>query len=163
MRQGHSGLREQVTLLRGSLRALARGTPSDRQYQDFTSLVAALLETCPATDMARIRAQTLRVRAKALMAYRRHSFVDAAMGENAVATTLKSSEAVLDALLREMNKAASGAKGRQSSDALHAIDAALLVLSSRSKTPDAARHRGSDALSEIDAALMALSSKSKRH
>jgi hypothetical protein len=97
------------------------------------------------------------------MAYRRHSFVDAAMGENAVATTLKSSEAVLDALLRELNKAASGAKGRQSSDALHAIDAALLVLSSRSKTPDAARHRGSDALSEIDAALMALSSKSKRH
>jgi hypothetical protein len=42
MPNGNEGLREKVYLLRGSLRALAHGTPSDRQYQDFASLIGTL-------------------------------------------------------------------------------------------------------------------------
>jgi hypothetical protein len=52
------------------------------------------------------------VRAKALTAYRRHRFVDEAMGEEAVARTLKSGEAVLDMLFRELTKAAAASSAR---------------------------------------------------
>ncbi len=163
MPNGNEGLREKVYLLRGSLRALAHGTPSDRQYQDLTSLVDSLLEAYPSTDMARIRAQTLRVRAKALMAYRRYHFVDGAIGEDAVATTLKSGEAVLDMLLRELTKAAAGSARNllNKGDQPHAE--APPVKMELSAASDTKGSQGSGALREIEAALTTLSARAKGH
>jgi hypothetical protein len=163
MPSGHEGLREKVYLLRGSLRALAHGTPSDRQYQDFASLVDSLLEGYPSADMARIRAQTLRVRAKALMAYRRYRFVDEAIGEDAVATTLKSGEAVLDMLLRELTKAAAGS----ARNLLNKGDPPQAEVPTAETEFSAASHtssnQGSGALREIEAALTTLNARARRH
>ena len=163
MPNGNEGLREKVYLLRGSLRALAHGTPSDRQYQDFASLIGTLVDAYPSTEMARVRAQTLRVRARSLMAYRRHRFVDEAMGEQAIATTLKSGEAVLDMLLRELTKAAAGS----ARNALNQDDPpqaeAPAVETEVSTESDARSNQGSGALREIEAALMTLTARAKRH
>jgi hypothetical protein len=163
MPNGNEGLREKVYLLRGSLRALAHGTPSDRQYQDFASLVDSLLEGYPSADMARIRAQTLRVRAKALMAYRRYRFVDEAIGEDAVATTLKSGEAVLDMLLRELTKAAAGS----ARNLLNKGDPPQAEVPTAETEFSAASHtssnQGSGALREIEAALTTLNARARRH
>lgn len=163
MPNGNEGLREKVYLLRGSLRALAHGTPSDRQYQDFASLIDGMLEAYPSTDMGPIRAQTLRVRAKALMAYRRHRFVDEAMGEEAVATTLKSGEAVLDMLLRELTKAAATGPARnvlEQSDPLGGESAVEAELSPALGTRPS---QGFGALRELEAALTTLSTRARRH
>jgi hypothetical protein len=163
MPNGNEGLREKVYLLRGSLRALAHGTPSDRQYQDFASLIDGTLEAYPSTDIGPIRAQTLRVRARALMAYRRHRFVDEAMGEEAVATTLKSCEAVLDLLLRELTKAAAGSARNalnQGDPPQAETPAAETEVSTES---DARSNQGSGALREIEAALTTLSARARRH
>jgi hypothetical protein len=164
MPNGNEGLREKVYLLRGSLRALAHGTPSDRQYQDFASLIDGTLEAYPSTDIGPIRAQTLRVRARALMAYRRHRFVDEAMGEEAVATTLKSGEAVLDMLLRELTKTAANRSAR---NFVHQGDLpqaeAPAVGTEVSTASDTRSNQGSGALREIEAALTTLSARAKRH
>ncbi len=164
MPNGNEGLRERVYLLRGSLRALAHGTPSDRQYQDFASLIGTLVDAYPSTEMARVRARTLRVRARSLMAYRRHRFVDEAMGEEAVATTLQSGEAVLDMLLRELTKAAATGPARnvlEQSDPPQAETPAAET--EVSTAPDASSNHGSGALREIEAALTTLSARAKRH
>ncbi len=163
MPNGNEGLREKVYLLRGSLRALAHGTPSDRQYQDFASLIDGMLEAYPSTDMGPIRAQTLRVRARALMAYRRHRFVDEAMGEEAVATTLKSCEAVLDLLLRELTKAAAGSARSVLNQGDPPQAEAPAVETEVSTESDARSNQGSGALREIEAALTTLSARARRH
>jgi hypothetical protein len=163
MPNGHEGLREKVYLLRGSLRALAHGTPSDRQYLDFASLIDGLLKAYPSTDMGPIRAQTLRVRAKALMAYRRHRFVDEAMGEEAVATTLKSGEAVLDMLLRELTKAAATGPARNVLEQSSPLGGEPAVEAELSPALGTRSVQGSGALREIEAALMTLSARAKQH
>jgi hypothetical protein len=98
------------------------------------------------------------------MAYRRHRFVDEAMGEEAVATTLKSGEAVLDMLLRELTKTAANRSAR---NFVHQGDQpqaeAPAVETELSAASDARSNQGSDALREIEAALMTLSARSKRH
>ena len=163
MPNGHEGLREKVYLLRGSLRALAHGIPSDRQYQDFASLIDGMLEAYPSTEIARVRAQTLRVRARSLMAYRRHRFVDEAMGEEAIATTLKSGEAVLDLLLRELTKAAATGPARnvlEQSDPLGGESAVEAELSPALGTRPS---QGFGALRELEAALTTLSTRARRH
>ncbi len=163
MPNGNEGLRERVYLLRGSLRALAHGTPSDRQYQDFASLIGTLVDAYPSTEMARVRAQTLRVRARSLMAYRRHRFVDEAMGEEAVATTLQSGEAVLDMLLRELTKAAATGPARnvlEQSDPLGGESAVEAELSPALGTRPS---QGFGALRELEAALTTLSTRARRH
>jgi hypothetical protein len=165
MPNGHEALREKVYLLRGSLRALAHGTPSDRQYQDFASLIDGTLEAYPSTDIGPIRAQTLRVRARALMAYRRHRFVDEAMGEEAVATTLKSCEAVLDLLLRELTNTKAAATGParnvlEQSDPLGGESAVEAELSPALGTRPS---QGFGALRELEAALTTLSTRARRH
>ena len=163
MPNGNEGLREKVYLLRGSLRALAHGTPSDRQYQDFASLIGTLVDAYPSTEIARVRAQTLRVRARSLMAYRRHRFVDEAMGEEAVATTLQSGEAVLDLLLRELTKAAATGPARnvlEQSDPLGGESAVEAELSPALGTRPS---QGFGALRELEAALTTLSTRARRH
>jgi len=163
MPNGNEGLREKVYLLRGSLRALAHGTPSDRQYQDFASLIGTLVDAYPSTEMARVRAQTLRVRARSLMAYRRHRFVDEAMGEEAVATTLQSGEVVLDLLLRELTKAAATGPARnvlEQSDPLGGESAVEAELSPALGTRPS---QGFGALRELEAALTTLSTRARRH
>ncbi len=163
MPNGNEGLRERVYLLRGSLRALAHGTPSDHQYQDFASLIGTLVDAYPSTEMARVRARTLRIRARSLMAYRRHRFVDEAMGEEAVATTLQSGEAVLDMLLRELTKAAATGPARnvlEQSDPLGGESAVEAELSPALGTRPS---QGFGALRELEAALTTLSTRAKRH
>ncbi len=114
--------------------------------------------------MARVRAQTLRVRARSLMAYRRHRFVDEAMGEEAVATTLKSGEAVLDMLLRELTKAASDRSARNSANYGDQPQVEGppygMELSAASDTRGS---QASGALREIEAALTTLSARAKGH
>ena len=165
MPNGNEGLRERVYLLRGSLRALAHGTPSDRQYQDFANLIDTFVDAYPSTEMARVRAQTLRVRARSLMAYRRHRFVDEAMGEEAVATTLKSGEAVLDLLLRELTNTKAAATGParnvlEQSDPLGGESAVEAELSPALGTRPS---QGFGALRELEAALTTLSTRARRH
>ncbi len=164
MPNGNEGLRERVYLLRGSLRALAHGTPSDRQYQDFASLIGTLVDAYPSTEMARVRARTLRIRARSLMAYRRHRFVDEAMGEEAVATTLQSGEAILDMLLRELTKTAANRSAR---NFVHQGDQPQAeVPAVETEVSPASGTRGSQAsgvLREIEAALTTLSARAKRH
>jgi hypothetical protein len=97
------------------------------------------------------------------MAYRRHRFVDEAMGEEAVATTLQSGEAVLDMLLRELTKAAATGPARnvlEQSDPLGGESAVEAELSPALGTRPS---QGFGALRELEAALTTLSTRARRH
>jgi len=97
------------------------------------------------------------------MAYRRHRFVDEAMGEEAVATTLKSGEAVLDLLLRELTKAAAGSARNALNQGDPPQAETPAAETEVSTAPDARSNQGSGALREIEAALTTLSARARRH
>src|SRR3712207_742886 len=88
-------LRKYVHMMRGVIRVLAQPNASEAHLQNLNGLIEAVLQAVEPTPLIQTRAQTLRVAARALLAFRRHRFVDHESGEQAVASAFASCEYVL--------------------------------------------------------------------
>ena len=85
-------LRKYVTMLRGVVRVLALPNASEGHLQSLNSLVEAILGAIEPDPLIQARVQTLRINARALLAYRRYSFDHQEKGERTVASALAACE-----------------------------------------------------------------------
>ena len=79
-------------MMRGVVRLLGQPSASEGHLQSLNGLVEAILGAVEPDPLIQARAQTLRVNARALLAYRRYSFDNQERGERTVASALAACE-----------------------------------------------------------------------